>query len=45
MSCNYKTNELYHHGIKDMKTVVRKYCSSVLRLYDKELYNIRTSNN
>ena len=45
MSCNYKTNELYHHGIKGMKWGVRKDYSSVRRLHDKELYNLRTSNN
>lgn len=37
--------EIYHHGIKGMKWVVRKNYSSVRRLHDKELYNIRTSNN
>ena len=37
--------EIYHHGIKGMKWVVRKYYSIVQRLYDEELYNRRTSNN
>lgn len=37
--------EIYHHGIKGMKWGVRKDYSSVRILYDKELYNIRTSNN